>query len=116
MLRRDEFCPGLVDTDIRNLLSHTETIEDRKDMRHKRFADVKPGMPGLVDQHDPPAVPGEETRCGRPGRAAADDGDIEFIVIGNGEPRNFQYLRDTDRAATSSFQSRQRRGLGSSGS
>jgi hypothetical protein len=64
-------------------------------MRHKGFAYMESGMPGLIDQHDPPAALGEETRCCCAGRATTDYGDIVFIVTSDFGPHAFRYLRDT---------------------
>jgi len=104
MFRRHEFGPRLVNTDIRNLLTDTEAIENRQNMRDKGFADMKAGMLCLVDEDDPPAALRKKRRGCRPGRATPDDGDIVFIVTSDGEPRNSEQLRDRHRAETSAFQ------------
>ena len=73
---RDEFDAELRHADAFDSLAHAQLVEQGHVERQQGFADVKPWMLVLVDQHDALAAFRQQGRNGRSGGAPADDQNV----------------------------------------
>ncbi len=70
----------LDDVALLHLRQHVEPLEDPVGLRNRRFADVEARKAFAFEDRDPEALLRKQ-RCGsRPGRAAADDRDIDIDI------------------------------------
>jgi hypothetical protein len=75
-LVRDELRPRLEDADALDILQHTQAREQAQVLRQQRFADVKARMPILLQKDDVTPALGQQSRCGRACRSAANDKNV----------------------------------------